>query len=240
MILALATLAIGARAVASPEAFDEANRAYAEGHYEQARDTYMSLVKSGEYSTNLFYNLGNTWAKLEQPGRAMLNYERALALNPGHPEAAADLSLLRERNGAAIAPAGWTRRIYPDIRLDTFAAVAAGALWLFAFAIAALWLGAGRRKPWIAVAGIALALAAYAAPACHLSRLNDHRAIIISAKSVARFAPVLTSGGAATLPAGSHVRVLAPRGDWVYGELPDAQRVWIPASDLESVRLSRS
>jgi hypothetical protein len=45
---------------------------------------------------------------------------------------------------------------------------------------------------------------------------------------------------AEALPAGSQVRVLSERGEWVYCELPGMGRGWIPDGAVERVRPARS
>jgi len=71
--------------------WNAANAAYAEGKFEQAKVDYVQLVDSHEYSAELFYNLGNTWFKLGDQGRAILNYQRALILKPSFEEARVNL-----------------------------------------------------------------------------------------------------------------------------------------------------
>src|SRR5262245_52421200 len=74
-----------AHAVEDP-AFVKANQDYSEGRFQEATDGYQKLIKSGLWGANLFYNLGNAWFRLGDFGEAILNYERAVALDPHHPE----------------------------------------------------------------------------------------------------------------------------------------------------------
>src|SRR5215210_1398695 len=76
--------------------FAQANQQYSEGHFQEAIKSYDGLVASGQWSANLFYNLGNAWFRLGDFGHAILNYERALALDPHHPETMANLRLARD------------------------------------------------------------------------------------------------------------------------------------------------
>jgi hypothetical protein len=39
------------------------------------------------------------------------------------------------------------------------------------------------------------------------------------------------------LPPGSEVKILSTRGDWIYAALPNTLRGWIPAKNVEQVRL---
>src|SRR5712691_2462480 len=76
--------------------FAKANQEYAAGHFKEAIDNYEALVRSGEWSANLFYDLGNAYFRAGDLGRAILSYERALALDRHHPEAEANLRIARD------------------------------------------------------------------------------------------------------------------------------------------------
>jgi tetratricopeptide (TPR) repeat protein len=75
-------------AIAQPDAeFAKANREYAQGNFKEAIASYEALVRADEWNANLFYDLGNAYFRMRDFGRAILNYERALALDQHHPEA---------------------------------------------------------------------------------------------------------------------------------------------------------
>src|SRR5437762_13548445 len=77
--------------------FGKANQEYAQGHFKEAIAGYETLVRSGPLSANLFYDLGNAYFRTGDFGRAILNYKRALALEPHHPEAEIGRASCRER-----------------------------------------------------------------------------------------------------------------------------------------------
>ncbi len=61
--------------------------------------------RAGQWNPALFYNLGNAYFRTGDLGRAILNYERALALDPSQPEARANLQLARDQARALeLAP----------------------------------------------------------------------------------------------------------------------------------------
>jgi hypothetical protein len=64
-------------------------------------------------------------------------------------------------------------------------------------------------------------------------------AIITAKQTEARLAPAASAGVAEALTAGSRVRVLSERGEWIYCELPGEGRGWLPQGALERVRLER-
>lgn len=67
--------------VRGQDLFSAANQQYAAANYKQAAEQYEDLVAKGQGNGPTFYNLGNTYFQLHDFGRAILNYERALALS---------------------------------------------------------------------------------------------------------------------------------------------------------------
>ena len=67
--------------------FTKANSLYDAGNFSAAAATYQQEIHAGHYSSDLFFNLGNTYYRLGDLGRAVINYQRALLLEPRHAEA---------------------------------------------------------------------------------------------------------------------------------------------------------
>ncbi len=59
-----------------------ANDQYANNNFQQAADSYESLIQKGFNNGYLYYNLGNTYIRLGKIGPAILNYIRAQKLIP--------------------------------------------------------------------------------------------------------------------------------------------------------------
>lgn len=221
--------------------FDAANQLYDEGKYAEARAAYEQLVAAGRWSANLFYNLGNTHHRLGAPGQAMLEYERALTLDPQQPEARLNLAFLRGQTGAIPWPAAWTDHAFPRRWANAIAIAGALAAWVAVFAVAVLLVNSrGERLTlWCVIVG-ALLVAGYSGVA--LWQIEQHRALAIVTATAAEVhvAPAESSAVGSTLPAGSEVRLLSERGDWVYCALPGQNRGWIPAKSLQRVLLGTS
>ena len=230
-----------ARAVLAAGDFEAANQLYDQGKFSEARTRYDSVALSGEWTANLFYNLGNCEFRLGKPGSAMLDYERALALDPGHPEAKANLALLRNQTGAKAPAPSWEQYAFTGLSQDAWAIAAAVAGWIAVFGLAALATGARRGNTglWLTTAAAAV-VAAYGGGVLWLSAQERGRAIVVAESVEARLAPADSAGVADSLPAGSRVRVLSERGEWVYCELPGESRGWIPQKAIEKVRIGKS
>ena len=62
--------------------FSEGNRLYQNGMYVEALEKYNEILDRGLESGELYYNIGNVHYKLQNPGFAVLNYERARRFMP--------------------------------------------------------------------------------------------------------------------------------------------------------------
>ncbi len=59
-----------------------AKKEYSKGNFAKSIELYDSLVESKQYSPELYYNLGNSYFKQGEFGKAILNYEKALKYKP--------------------------------------------------------------------------------------------------------------------------------------------------------------
>jgi tetratricopeptide (TPR) repeat protein len=75
------------------DSIKKANKLYLSKNYEASAKTYNSIVKLGYQSPELFYNLGNAYYKANKIALAIVNYERALKLNPGFDDAQYNLEI---------------------------------------------------------------------------------------------------------------------------------------------------
>lgn len=73
-----------------------ADSAYIRGEYATAIQIYEALLEEG-VSLVVYYNLGNSYYKSEEIAKAILNYERALLLDPGNGDIRANLEIARAK-----------------------------------------------------------------------------------------------------------------------------------------------
>ena len=62
--------------------FQEANTSYRTGDYAKAAERYESLIEQEPRVATFYYNLANAYVRLGKLSRAILNYEKALHLDP--------------------------------------------------------------------------------------------------------------------------------------------------------------
>src|SRR5437016_8309137 len=107
--------------------FTKANQEYAQGHFKEAISGYEALVRDGQWSANVFYDLGNAYFRAGDFGRAILNYERALALERHHPEGTANLHIARDEVHALELQQAWPERYLQFASINQFSIAAAAA-----------------------------------------------------------------------------------------------------------------
>jgi tetratricopeptide (TPR) repeat protein len=220
--------------------FAKANQEYTQGKFKEAIDDYETLARSGQWSANLFYDLGNAYFRENDFGRAILNYERALALEPNHPETQANLRIVRDHARALELQPGWTDRLVRFANVHQYTLAAAVAFWIGLFGFAALLFARQRTARMITISLLFLSLCAlliYALVSLDRGNRGKSLAIVTGSEVNARLATADNAGTVLALPPGSEIKVLSQRGDWVYAELPNSLRGWIPAKSLEHVRL---
>src|SRR5437773_6191695 len=138
MYAIVCALLVSAAVAQSEPQFAKANQDYAQGHFKEAIDGYETLVRSGQWSANLFYDLGNAYFRTDDFGHAILNYERALALERHHPEATANLQIARDEARALEMQLSWPERYLQFASINQFSIAAAVAFWVGVFCIVRL------------------------------------------------------------------------------------------------------
>ena len=130
IVLLLMFVAATQVAFADESHFAKANKELSAGDFKAAIADYEAMVAAREWSPNLFYNLGNAYFRVHDFGRAILNYKRALQIDPHHPEAEANLRLVRDQTrGLEFTPTG-AEKILSRGGTSTFAIAAVILFWL--------------------------------------------------------------------------------------------------------------
>jgi tetratricopeptide (TPR) repeat protein len=122
--------------------FDQANLYYQQGEYQKALEGYHQIEASGMVSASLYYNLGNSYYKLGEIGKAILFYERALRLDPGDEDIRSNLVMANQATLDKIvsppqfALARWLRRI---LYLFSFSNLLTACIAIY-YVLAGLWI----------------------------------------------------------------------------------------------------
>lgn len=83
---------------------EEADQAYQKEDYTAAIEKYEAILAAEGESADIYYNLGNSYYKAKNMAKAVLNYERALLLNPGDADIRFNLEMARSKTVDQITP----------------------------------------------------------------------------------------------------------------------------------------
>ena len=237
-ILSLATSASLIADTGTPAQFAKANQEYAAGDFKAAINEYEELLRAGQDSPNLFYNLGNAYFRQKDFGHAILNYERALALDSRHPEAQANLRIARDEARALELIPSRSEHWLGFATLNQYSIAGAVAFWI-GICLMAMFIF-NRRRGAVALSILSLATCALSVSAIYQlshGKSGGGLAIVTVENAEARLATADTANRVLTLPAGSEIQVVSHRGDWIYAALPNNLHGWLPANSAEQVRL---
>lgn len=227
--------------------WNSANNAYVEGLWEDAISGYDMIAGLGLESAALYCNTGNAYFKSGNISKAILNYERALKLDPSYEDARYNLELSNNMIQDRIDPV-------PDFILKVWAkdlcwlmdsdGWAVAFIIMFALMLAMILLFvlspsvAGRRTGFFT--GIVFLLLAIMSLSFSLWQKNDYmkadKAIVMRPVSSVKSSPSSeASQDLFVLHEGTKVDILDQVGSWSNVELADGRQGWIRTSDIEKI-----
>lgn len=222
-------------------------QAYTDGKFSDASAAWTSIEESGQKSAKLYYNLGNAWFKQGNYPKAILNYERALRLDPSYSDARYNLEFTSNFVQDKIEPV-------PEFILKSVARkvcyVTGSNAWAVIFLVllaAALVMGllfllgssVGKRRAGF-YCGIVLLLLSAGALSFSIWQKSDSvktdTAIVMSPVSSVKSSP--SSGSSKDLfviHEGTKVTILDEVGSWKNIALADGRQGWITSNELEVI-----
>lgn len=230
--------------ISSDTVFLQANEAYRQERFPEAIGGYQTILDRGMENGALYYNLGNALLKTGQKSQALWAYLKARALLPRDADLAANLeyvqSLLASGAEASIKPSSVIRWLTLGGRLATseLAWWLCAFLWLTAlcWTIFAWWPHARtvlRPCAWVASLAAGLLLTALVAQTVWIDAVP--RAVVITDRVEAKFAPQATATAHFTLSEGALVRVLAEEFGWAQIRRGDGRTGWVQDDSLKTL-----
>jgi type IV secretory pathway VirB2 component (pilin) len=223
-----------ARAEPQAATFDDANRAFAEGHYAAAVAGFEALARTHGWSAPLLYDLANAYAQAGRVGRAVLSYERARLLAPRDADIVANLAYVRARAGLPRPPAAWYRVAAGWLGPAGWTWLAAIGLWLAGASLLAARRWHARKLLYVGV--VALLLGATSVTAVVVSDQALSRAVVVESKSApVRVSPFAGAASESSLSEGEVVAVLGRHEDFVRVRDGRGRTGWVQSATVQSI-----
>lgn len=228
--------------------FEIANEMYKKGEYENAIQKYEFIEKSlKQESANLYFNLGNSYYKLNKVAPSIYYYEKALLLAPNNKAMKTNLAFAQKRtidNIKVIDDIGFTKLIKKitsifSINTWTWMSVAFSILTLLSFA---LFLykeeSAIKRISFIAifVALFLVILSFLSANFLTNFKAKDKPAIVFEDTVEVKAEPKEDADNAFTLHEGTKVYVKETLDNYKRIQLTDKTEGWVLSSAIKEVR----
>ncbi|WP_311339117.1 tetratricopeptide repeat protein [Capnocytophaga leadbetteri] len=240
--LAIATIGWGQ----DQDNFDKATTLYQKGDYTQAAAVYSSILKSGKESSALYYNLGNTYYKLNNVPESIYYYEKALQLDPENADAKNNLIFANQMKVDAITPLPktWVRQLSDGI-VGLFSAhtwAVLSIIGVFAFVLSFLLYYFVERTALkrtffsLMLAFLFFAIGSYTlAHFCHKQVSQTQYAILFD-KTVRVFSDANAySSEVMQLHEGTKVEIIEDAKDWVKIRLVNGKTGWTKVSSLRKL-----
>jgi tetratricopeptide (TPR) repeat protein len=223
--------------------FEEANTAYNEGNYSEAIKNYEHILKNGETSAGLYYNLANSHYKLNHIAPSVYYYEKALQLNPGDSDIKNNLEFAQRMllDEIEVVPkTGLSKIITNIISVLSFNAWAwtavIGSILCCTFFLLYYFSTSSRRKRFFFTTSI-IALIIMSSALLFAFQQQQHQensqfAIIFSKEATVRNEPTLRSNEILTLHEGTKLKVLETFQNWIKFELSNEIQGWMDKADV--------
>jgi hypothetical protein len=226
--------------------FQNANQAYQVGNFPLAVEQYETILRGGKlFSKELYYNLGNGYFRLNQTGRAILNYERAARLAPTDADIQTNLAVARGHVTDDIEAVSevffvkWYRILRGAFTADTWGVFGLFFLWLAGGAFAVWLLGNQRvwKKRGFITGCVALPLSLLILLMTdNAVKMNEAEfGIVMSKETSFRNAPNENAAVTATLHEGVKVELMDKIGGLSKVKLANGEEGWVATNDVEKI-----
>lgn len=242
--------AVNPSATVQEDTSEAAAQAYRNQDYKESIALYETLIEQGmtnnKVSAQLYYNLGNAYFRDNQLGKSILNYERALLLDPGDGDVRHNLRFAQNRTvdridtAADLFLANWFRGIRNVFSSNQWAATGIILFILFLVCVGVyLFIRLLWARKTAFYAGIVLFVLMITANVFAFSQKNErsrnNSAIVMTGAATVNASPDTGSNQLFELHEGTKVQIRNRDGNWFEIRIPDGSIGWIHQQDVEII-----
>lgn len=243
----LLILLVFSQCIFAQSGFDKGNELYRKGNYKAAADAYESVLKTKSESAELYFNLANSYYKLNEVAPAVYNYEKALLLDPSDKEIKNNLKFAQKMQIDDIreVPQVGFSKVINDVtstyQYDTWAWIAVGSAFLFLLLFLGYYLTAVALYKRLFFGGLFVALlliliSVSAAVYERNSFRNDRPAIVFASITGVKSEPSSDGADVFVLHEGTKVQVVETLDKWKKIVIPDGNQGWINSDAIRELK----
>ena len=235
----LLILALMLACIPSYASVAEGDAAYAAGNFAEALKQYENALVPRRASAELYYNIGNSYFKLGETGRAVAYYTKAFKLSPRNADIRHNLEFALARTGQHLVPDGLPPALHRAFFFFSGAELRGLFfifLWVFCFALI-FYIFKRKGKKLVFALGF-LAVLAAAWYAVYRTAAGGYNAVTVSQTAQLRGGPGDSFEVTATLPEGYYVDLTDAKDDWVLAVnyKDDNMRGWAKKSNFINLK----
>ena len=234
--------ALGMKAhVIQDQEFAKANFYYNESRYDTALVIYEGILEDGYVSVPLLYNIGNTYFKMRNYPMAILNYEKALKLEPNNEEIKQNLAIANALITDKIEPmpvfflTRWWKNTGNLLSANGWAKV---SLELLGVLLVLLFLyfttrtrGIRKTTFFASIIVILLFICSLIFASQKRSYINEHNEAIVMVSTITvKSAPSSSGVDLFVLHEGTKVEIIDNTDSWDKIKIADGSVGWMPAT----------
>lgn len=226
--------------------FKKANEQYEKANYKAALNSYQQVLEQGYVSSELYYNLGNVYYKLNEWPFAILNYEKARRLNPGDQDTQLNLQLAASKitDKFESIPSFFLTRWWHGLLLFfsrsawsvmSITAILLGSVLLVIYLFSRS-LPIKKSAFYAGMALVMLGLFSLMMSAFQRSYFEVHdEAIVFTGTVHVKAGPAEQEKTLLVIHEGTKVTIKARNQSWINVELPDGNTGWIGISAVKEI-----
>jgi len=230
----------------SGELLKKAAELYSKSQFDAAAQIYEKVLAQYGSSDKLYYNLGNAYYKSKNIPSAILNYERALRLNPGDNDIRFNLEMSQSRIVDKIDPVGmfmvtrWYKSLENSYNSNTWGGISIFFFLIFIACLFAYFFAKESRLKKIGfftgIFALFISILSLVYSADQSDRIvNPDQAILFTPTVTAKSSPDQSGTDLFVLHEGSKVTILSVLGSWSEIELADGNIGWLESKHLQTI-----
>lgn len=240
-IIILLFISLASYANANVDLFEKGNAFFNNKNYEQALKTYLTIESKDKFSSDLYYNIGNTYFRLNDYPNSILYYERGLKLKPNDKNLNTNLKIAKSRlkGDIYIVPdfflMKWWKTIY-NIFTPASWTIASIILLILSSVVFVFYYFSFNKKIILFYCFILSFLLLITSVFAGFSKENTMHsksyAIVFDSQTHGKDSPDINSTDKIRIYKGQKIKIIDKNNDWIKVKTEDGKEAWIENKDV--------